>query len=107
MQKISPICVSNLLKLARSYAAHEGLALGTVGRYFHGTSGIFEAMESGERTIGLTTYDEIVEKFRAKWPKGHPWPKIKEPFRERKGGLRSSRRLRKASAEGADLHGER
>lgn len=81
MAKIEPICVKNLLTLARAYANHQGIRLATVGRYFHGTSQIFDRLESGDVSLSLRTYDQMVSTFRAKWPDGAPFPKIREPFR--------------------------
>lgn len=82
-QPISPVCVANLLMLARTYAEHEGLTLTTVGRYFHGTGPIFEMLEGGKRSIYLTTYDSMVAEFRKKWPKGLPWPKLQIPMKSK------------------------
>lgn len=82
--KIEPVCIRNLLKLARAYAQHEQIKLATVGRYIHGTSQIFDRLEKGDVSISLRTYDQMVATFRAKWPEGAPFPKIREPFRASK-----------------------
>lgn len=81
MARIEPTCVSNLLKLARAYADHERIKLGTVGRYVHGTTKIFDRLEEGDVSISLRTYDQMMAKFRARWPADLAWPKIREPFR--------------------------
>jgi len=78
--KIAPVCTQNILKLARAYAAHEGIKLQTVARYFHGSSHIFEALEAGEVTLTLVKYDQMMDRFRKQWPEGLAWPKIREPF---------------------------
>ena len=82
--RIEPVCVQNVLKLARAYAAAEGLKLATVGRYFHGTSKIFDDLEAGTVSLNVRKYDEMIAKFKAEWPKDLPWPEIREPFRARR-----------------------
>lgn len=84
MPRIEPVCVQNVLKLARAYAEHKELRLETVGRYFHGTSKIFDSLENGSVSLGLRKYDDMIAKFKEKWPEDLPWPKIREPFRARR-----------------------
>lgn len=76
--QIEPILVSNLLKLAKAYAAHEGIKLSTVGRYIHGSSDIFDALEAGSVSISLKKYDTMVAKLDKRWPDDLKRPKLRE-----------------------------
>ena len=66
-----------LLHVARIYAAHKNLAITTVSRRFHGADPFLSDFETGERTVTLRKYDEMLEAFKADWPNGVKWPKRK------------------------------
>ena len=76
--KIAPILVSNLLKMARAYAEHEGIKLATVGRYIHGSSDIFEQLEAGDASVSLKKYDAMMAELDKRWPEGLRRPKLRE-----------------------------
>lgn len=107
IEPFEPACVQNVLVLAKAYAEHKEFSLRTVGRYFHGTNEIFEQIEAGKASLSLKTYDRMITKFRAEWPKGLPFPKLRGLRRAAKnrGGLRQRRRVRPARpAKRPDLH---
>jgi len=66
-----------LLHVTRIYAAHKNLAIATVARRFHGADSFLDDFETGERTVTLRKYDEMIEALKADWPDGVKWPKKK------------------------------
>ena len=80
MKEVEPPLIQNLLKLAKAYAAHKGLGLGTVGRYAHGSSDIFEKLETGAVSVTLKKYDMMIAYLDKMWPEDLKRPKLKEPF---------------------------
>lgn len=69
------ICRDYLLAVAKIYAAAKGLALTTVARRFHGADSFLRDFETGDRTITLRKYDEMLVAFKADWPDGTKWPR--------------------------------
>ena len=78
--KVEPILVSNLLKLAHAYANYHECTLANVGRRIHNDNAVFARLEAGTGSITLRKYDEVIERFRDKWPRGLRWPRLREPF---------------------------
>jgi|SRR5678815_1414785 hypothetical protein len=83
---ISP---ADLLRLARLYAAAEGVSLYTVGRRAcGGNNRIFRRIEVGHGA-NTRTLAQVETWFRANWPQNAPWPVDLAP------GPLSQRRRRK------------
>jgi hypothetical protein len=83
------IAPPDLLRLARLYAAAEGVSLYTVGRRAcSGNNRIFRRLEEGHGA-NTRTLAQIETWFRANWPANAPWPADLAP------GPLSQRRRRK------------
>jgi hypothetical protein len=65
---------TDLLRLARLYAAAEGVSLHTVGRRAcAGNNRVFRRIEEGHGA-NTRTLSQIETWFRANWPQNAPWP---------------------------------
>jgi hypothetical protein len=64
---------ADIIRLARLYAAAEGIALSTVGRRACGNNRILPRLESG-RGANSRTLAVIETFFRANWPLNAAWP---------------------------------
>ena len=69
---------SNLMVLAQAFADAKGWALSTVSKRIHGDQAFLERYISGKGSTTVKTYFTMVERFRAEWPTGAPWPKTVE-----------------------------
>lgn len=67
----------NLVALAAAYSKATGLAPTTIGAKFHGNRQFFLDLERRKISVTLSKADEIVDKFRACWPAGTPWPEMR------------------------------
>jgi hypothetical protein len=83
------VCRENLIKLADGFAAATGLSLSTVGRRFHGNQAFFTEFKRGECSLTVSKYDEMVETFRAEWPKDAHWPFLRPAMISRPKGKKS------------------
>lgn len=57
-----------LLRIARTFASANGIALATVSRRFHGTDSFFVDFELGQRTITLRKLESMLVEFQNNWP---------------------------------------
>lgn len=64
----------NLFVIAQAYAEATGLSMVTVGKKIHGNGDFFGEFLNGDISCGVNTYYQLVNRFRARWPKGAPWP---------------------------------
>ncbi|HAW49198.1 MAG TPA: hypothetical protein DCX34_18525 [Roseovarius sp.] len=62
-----------LLKLAKTYASHAGLALSTVSTYAADAGGFFKGLE-GEASCTIRKMDRVVKWFDRHWPEDLEWP---------------------------------
>jgi hypothetical protein len=65
----------NLMVLAQTYANARGWALATVSKEIHGNHQFLERYLAGEMSTTIKTYFLMVNRMRAKWPRGTPWPR--------------------------------
>lgn len=75
---IEKTCVWNLIAIATAYARGKGISLRHVGKLAYGSTGFFEELQAGKRSVSLRKYDEMVGMFRAEWPDGTPWPRLRD-----------------------------
>ena len=64
----------NLMKLAEKFAEATGWSIATISKKIHGKSTFFEEYGAGEQTTRISHYFLMVNRFRARWPKGTRWP---------------------------------
>jgi hypothetical protein len=64
----------NLRAIAWAYARENQLSLTTVSKQVHGSGEFFEKYFQGMVSTRVDTYFTMVNRFRARWPKGLPWP---------------------------------
>lgn len=69
---------SNLMVLAQAFADAKGWALSTVSKKIHGDQAFLERYISGKGSTRIDTYFAMIDRFRAEWPTGAPWPKTTE-----------------------------
>jgi hypothetical protein len=89
---LSPI---DLLRLARLYAAAEGISFSTLGRRACGNNRIFQRLADGAGA-NIRSLERVETFFRATWPANAPWPTDIQP------GLGDRRRRRAVPVECAD-----
>jgi hypothetical protein len=65
----------NLFVIAQAYAEATGLSITTVSKKIHGNGDFFAGFLAGTLSCGVDTYFNLVNRFRARWPKNTPWPK--------------------------------
>lgn len=68
----------NLTVLAQAYANAKKWSLATVSKKIHGKHSFLEDFIAGRASTALKTYFGMVDKLRADWPKGTPWPVTRE-----------------------------
>lgn len=66
----------NLVVLAQTFATATETTLGAVSKKIHGNHAFLEKFFAGEISARLDTYFLMVNRLRAKWPSGTPWPKL-------------------------------
>lgn len=76
---------SNLLKLADAYAKATGMSLSAVSRKFYGNVTFLPEFKKGVQSISLRKFDEVVDKFRAEWPRDAAWPFLRSASIRRPG----------------------
>ena len=68
----------NLTKLAAAYAKATGTTMVQVSKKFYGNQGFFEGLNAKNPkdrvSVSIDKFDEMVEKFREKWPETAEWP---------------------------------
>ena len=69
---------SNLMVLAQAFADAKGWAMSTVSKRIHGDQAFLERYISEKGSTRIDTYFAMIERFRAEWPTGAPWPKTVE-----------------------------
>lgn len=75
--KIEPLLVDNILRLAREFArARGGLSLSTVSSLAYQDSKVFTRLQAGDGTLTLRKYDATMAWFRDNRPTGMRWPKL-------------------------------
>lgn len=74
---ISDTCRDNLLSVATAYALARNLSLTTVANEFYGSRNFFKEFDAGERSISLTKYDQMMQKFSDSWPPDTQWPRLR------------------------------
>ncbi len=62
------------MALATVFADATGWSLATISKKIHGKSNFFEQYGAGKQTTRISHYYEMVDRFRAEWPTGTPWP---------------------------------
>lgn len=65
----------HMIALAEAYALATGLAEATISRLAHGNCNFFQYYRAGKCTTTLRKYDEMLEFFKARWPRGVPRPR--------------------------------
>lgn len=65
---------NNLIAIAQRYADARGWSLATVSKEIHGNQAFFAQYLAGRMSPRLDTYFAMIEKFRARWPRGAKWP---------------------------------
>lgn len=80
-------CRRYLLTLAKQFAKAEDISLNAVSRRMHGAAHFLDEFESGKISVTLRKYDEMVRKFKRRWPDRLAWPEPKGTF----GRKRNSR----------------
>lgn len=73
-QTIEETCRDNLLAVAGEYGRATGLARATVSRQFHGNNAFLDEFRCGKCSVTLSKFQEMLDAFRSKWPKGARWP---------------------------------
>lgn len=66
---------NNLIALAQTYASAKGWSLATVSKEIHGNQAFLAEYLAGRMSPTIRTYFAMVEKLRAKMPRGTKWPK--------------------------------
>jgi hypothetical protein len=64
----------NLLVLAQTFATAKGLALTTVSKQIHGRDDFLALYLKGEMSPTVRTYHVMLNRLRARWPRGTRWP---------------------------------
>lgn len=64
----------NLMVIAQTFATANGWSLSTVSKQIHGNQAFLAKFLEGEISTTLKTYDLMVNRLRARWPKKTPWP---------------------------------
>lgn len=65
--------IENLIRLAKSYAAHKSLTLATVSTYAAGDGKFFTSLEGGSSCM-VRRAEKIVRWFSDNWPADLEWP---------------------------------
>lgn len=76
---IEQTCRDNLIKVSIAYgkaARSRGkpLNIRQVSKRFYGNDAFLDKFRRGDVSMSLKKFDEIIEAFRAQWPKGVKWP---------------------------------
>lgn len=66
---------NNLFAIAQTYASAKNQAMTTVSKSIHGNQNFLQQYLQGKVAPTVKTYFTMVNRFRARWPKGTPWPK--------------------------------
>ncbi len=66
---------NNLFVIAQTYATAKNQAMTTVSKNIHGNQNFLAQYLAGEVAPTVKTYFTMVNRFRARWPRGTPWPK--------------------------------
>ena len=66
--------ISDLLQLARTYAEHRGLKLGTVSLRAARQGALFAKLARGEQDLTFGRRDKIARWFSQNWPADLDWP---------------------------------
>jgi hypothetical protein len=72
MRAITKTVRQNLAAIVAAYRKATGASLAQVSKEFYGNSTFFK--ELNERQISVTALDDILDKFRDKWPENADWP---------------------------------
>lgn len=64
----------NLLVLAQTFATANGWSLATVAKIIHGNQAFLARYLAGKVAPTTKTYHLMVNRLRATWPAGTPWP---------------------------------
>lgn len=67
----------NLLVLAQTFATAKGLALTTVSKQIHGRDDFLALYLKGKMSPTVRTYFKMVNRMRARWPRGTSWPQTR------------------------------
>jgi hypothetical protein len=84
----------NLFQIAEAYAKATGSTVKMVGKKFYGRADFFANMRAGRQTPSMSQFGKMLDKFRADWPPGVPWPFLRPiifappPRRKNAGGKR-------------------
>ncbi len=76
---ISPVLVTNLVKLANAYAVAANVKLSTVGTKSTSTASLYVDLESGLTSCTLRKYDLLTAWFEENWPEDHLMPTLQDP----------------------------
>lgn len=71
---IERIVRDNLIAIAAAYHKATGKSLTQVSHEFYGNGDFFGRLRRGEQSISVKKLEEMVEAFRAAWPKEARWP---------------------------------
>lgn len=83
---VEEIVRANLLAIVAAFCKATGRSLISVSKEFYGNRDFFAKLSSGTRlivgspsrpggfSISLRKLDMMLDKFRAEWPRGTPWP---------------------------------
>ena len=74
---IAEIVKTNLLAIAAAYRRGTGDSLTQISKEFYGNSTFFNQIKRGEHSVSVRKLDEMVERFREKWPPDTAWPPVR------------------------------
>lgn len=64
----------NLLLVAERYSQATGLSLATVSTKTAGSGHFLRRLRDGETSCSIARYEQILARFRSRWPEGADWP---------------------------------
>jgi len=70
----------NLLPIVAAYRKATKQSLATVSSEFYGNGGFLEEFKNGKHSISLKKLDEVLRKFRDRWPANAEWPLLRPIF---------------------------
>ena len=74
MEDIEDIARQNLKAIVAAYRKGTGRSLAAVSKELYGNVIFLEAFFAGTQTVSFKMMNTLLDKLRAKWPAGVPWP---------------------------------
>ncbi len=74
---IAEIVKTNLIAIAAAYRKGTGASLTQISKDFYGNSKFFEELKRDRHSVSVRKLDEMVERFRERWPPDTAWPPVR------------------------------